>query len=158
MMPGFNIHSTNAKENVISYNSSPFDYIYDDYRMIAIILYSTYQRDGIKFFTPNNFSQQLAYMRHKKDHVIPAHLHLPVDRKVKYTQETIFVRKGLVLINFYSEKQLYVDSRELKTGDVVLLVSGGHDFKMLEETELIEVKQGPYAGKEDKIRFKGLHE
>ena len=77
-------------------------------------------------------------------------------RNVKYTQETLFIKKGRVKINFYDESKKYFDTRELKAGDVILLVSGGHDFTMLEDTEMIEVKQGPYAGNDDKERFEGI--
>jgi mannose-6-phosphate isomerase-like protein (cupin superfamily) len=59
-------------------------------------------------------------------------------------------------VNFYDEDDAYFTSRELKTGDVILLASGGHGFEFLEETELIEVKQGPYAGDKDKERFNGV--
>ena len=37
-----------------------------------------------------------------------------------------------------------------------MLVSGGHGFKVLEEVEMIEVKQGPYYGEQDKVRFEGI--
>ena len=136
-------------------NQKHVEQIFDEYRMIAIIIYAEYHSEGIDFFTPNNFSQQLAYMKHPKDYKIGAHAHKPVPRSVKYTQETLFIRKGGVKINFYGENKQYLDSRKLKTGDVILLVSGGHDFFMLEDTEMIEVKQGPYAGEEDKERFEG---
>jgi len=56
-------------------------------------------------------------------------------------------------VDFYTDKQIYIESRELNTGDVILLMTGGHGFEMLEETEMIEVKQGPYAGDQDKTRF-----
>ncbi|MBM4053450.1 MAG: hypothetical protein FJ264_02010 [Planctomycetes bacterium] len=127
--------------------------IFDDYRMIAIIIYAEYEKEGIEFLTPDNFSQQLAYMKRPAGYKIQAHLHKPVPRNVKYTQETLFIKKGKVKIHFYSEEKHYLDSRILKTGDVILLVSGGHDFLMLEDTEMVEVKQGPYAGEEDKERF-----
>jgi len=129
--------------------------IFDDYRMIAIIIYSEYQKDGIEFFTPNNFSQQLAYMKRPKGFKIEPHVHKPVPRTVKYTQETLFIKKGKVKINFYDESKNFLEYRILNKGDVILLVSGGHDFLMLEDTEMIEVKQGPYAGDDDKERFKG---
>ena len=132
------------------------EHIFDDYRMIAIIIYSNYRRQGIDFFTPDNFSQQLANISRPKGHKFQAHLHKPVPRNVKYTQETLFIRRGRVKINFYDEKKQYLDSRILKTGDVILLVSGGHEFFMLEDTEMIEVKQGPYAGEDDKERFEGI--
>ena len=83
-------------------------------------------------------------------------MHKPVLRNVKYTQETLFIKKGRVKINFYDENKQYLNTRELKSGDVILLVSGGHDFTMLEDTEMIEVKQGPYAGNGDKERFEGI--
>ena len=96
-------------------------------------------------------------MKRPKGYKIPAHIHKPVPREVKYTQETLFIKVGRVEIKFYDEKKEFLESRILKTGDVILLVSGGHDFFMLEDTEIIEVKQGPYAGEEDKERFEGKH-
>lgn len=136
-------------------NQNHIEQIFDDYRMIAIIIYSEYQKEGIEFLTPNNFSQQLAYMKRPEGYKIQAHVHKPVSRNVKYTQETLFIKKGKVKINFYDEDKRYLETRILKTGDVILLVSGGHDFIMMEETEMIEVKQGPYAGDNDKERFRG---
>lgn len=130
--------------------------IFDDYRMIAIIIYAEFEKDGIKFLTPNNFSQQLAYMKREKGYKIPPHIHLPVPRDVKYTLETLFIKKGRVKVNFFNEEKEYLDSRILKTGDVILLVSGGHGFEMIEDTEMVEVKQGPYAGENDKVRFEGI--
>jgi len=130
--------------------------IFNEYRMLAIIIYAEYQPEGIDFFTPHNFSQQLAGMKRPKGYKIPAHIHNPVPRSVMYTQETLFVKKGRVKINFYDENKKYFDSRILKAGDVILLVSGGHDFLMLEDTEMIEVKQGPYVGVDDKEIFEGI--
>ncbi len=92
-------------------------------------------------------------LHHLRGHKIQAHVHKPVPREVKYTQETLFVKKSLMKINFYNEQKEYLTTRTLETGDVILLVSGGHDFEMLEDTDMIEVKQGPYAGVEDKERF-----
>ena len=111
--------------------------LFDEYRMIAIILRADFHAEGIEFFTPNSLSQQLAYMNRPKGHVIEAHIHQPVPRNVRYTQETLFVRRGKVRINFYREDRSFLSTRELSTGDVILLVSGGHDFEMLEDTEMI---------------------
>jgi len=139
-------------------NKDQVEQIFDDYRMIAIIIYSEYEKQGIEFFTPHTFSQQLAYMNRPKGYKIQAHVHKPVPRTVKYTQETLFIKKGRVKINFFDEEKQYLDSRILTTGDVILLVSGGHDFLMLEDTEMIEVKQGPYAGDDDKEKFNGKND
>ena len=124
-----------------------------DGEILAIILPATYKADGIKFFTPDDFSQQLAYMNRAKGYVIQPHVHNPVTREVEYTKEVLFIRSGKVRIDFYDDRQTYLESRVLTQGDVVLLARGGHGFEMLEASEMIEVKQGPYAGEKDKTRF-----
>ena len=120
---------------------------------LALILRSNYRQDGIRFFTPDDFSQQLAYMRREKGYVIQPHVHMPVPREVQFTKEVLFVRTGRVRVDFYDEDQRYLESRILASGDVVLLAHGGHGFEILEDAEIIEVKQGPYAGEQDKRRF-----
>ncbi len=122
--------------------------------IIAIIIRSDYRKNGIEFFTPDNFSQQLAYMNRPSGYLIEPHIHNDLPREVHFTQEVLFVRKGKVKADFYSEEKVFVESRILNSGDVILLASGGHGFTMLEPTEMIEVKQGPYAGDKDKTRFK----
>jgi mannose-6-phosphate isomerase-like protein (cupin superfamily) len=122
--------------------------------IIAIIIRSEFTKNGVEFFTPGDFSQQLGYMKHQKGETIQEHVHVLHTREVHYTQETLFVKKGRVKISFYNENKIFFTSRELKTGDVILLASGGHGFEFLEETEMIEVKQGPYCGDQDKVRFR----
>jgi hypothetical protein len=122
-------------------------------QLFAIIISSRFNEPGIHFFTPNDLSQQLAYMKHPAGKLIDPHVHNPVPREVHYTQEVLFIKRGKVRVDFYSNDQVYIESRTLETGDTILLATGGHGFEMLEETEMIEVKQGPYAGDEDKTRF-----
>ncbi len=124
--------------------------------LLALVIGSRYEKDGVEFFTPGNFSQQLGYMYHQKGKVIPPHIHNRVNREIQLTQEVLFVRKGRVKVDFYNTKQTFVASTVLETGDVILLASGGHGFTMLEPTEMIEVKQGPYLGDRDKTRFSPL--
>ena len=121
--------------------------------VLAMILRRDYRRDGIQFFTPPEYSQQLGYMNRPSGYVIPAHVHNPVSREVQQTSEVLFVRSGRVRVDFYTEERSYVRSVELQAGDVILLVSGGHGFEMLEDCEMIEVKQGPHVGDADKTRF-----
>lgn len=119
----------------------------------AIILSAHYKSSDIKFFTPNHFSQQLGYMNRSKGYIIPPHVHNPVSREVQYTKEVLFIKSGKLRVDFYDEDQNYLQSRVLKEGDVILLALGGHGFEILEDSEIIEVKQGPYAGDADKTRF-----
>jgi len=122
-------------------------------KILSIIIRTQFQKDGIEFFTPDTFSQQLAYMKHEEGYNIPAHVHNAVSREVQFTQEVLFIKSGKVRVDFYDDNKQYLESRILNQGDVILLARGGHGFKMLEESEIIEVKQGPYAGDQDKTRF-----
>jgi mannose-6-phosphate isomerase-like protein (cupin superfamily) len=122
-------------------------------QLFAIIISSRFSEPGIHFFTENQLSQQLAYMKHPAGKLIDPHVHNPVPREVHYTQEVLFIKSGKVRVDFYSNEQEFIESRVLETGDTILLATGGHGFEMLEESEMIEVKQGPYAGEEDKTRF-----
>ena len=124
--------------------------------LMALIIPAGYKADGIEFFTPSSFSQQLAYMHHPQGKQIEPHLHNPVRRNITYTQEVLFIRKGRLRVDFYSVEQEYLESHVLEAGDVILLVSGGHGFEVLEEVEMIEVKQGPFVGEQDKTRFSGV--
>lgn len=121
--------------------------------VLAIIVRSSFSQPGINFFTPNDYSQQLAYMSHPAGKEIQPHVHKKVQREVNYTQETLFIRKGKLQVDFYSDEQKFLESTELEAGDVILLIKGGHGFKVVEDLEMFEVKQGPYAGDEDKIKF-----
>jgi hypothetical protein len=122
-------------------------------KTIAIIIPSEFDKDGIHFFTPNDYSQQLAYMKRPAGYIITSHTHNIIPREVFNTLETLFIRKGKIRVDFYSYEKEFLESYELKSGDVLLLASGGHGFEMIEETEMIEVKQGPFLGDQDKVRF-----
>ncbi|MFA6550016.1 MAG: hypothetical protein WCT36_01510 [Candidatus Gracilibacteria bacterium] len=120
---------------------------------MAYIITKNHTESGTNFITPNDFSQQLAYMGHKKGHKIVPHIHNPVHRDVKMTLEVLFIKKGSVKIDFYDDNRNFLQNQTLYQGDTILLASGGHGFEALEDLEMIEVKQGPYAGDADKTRF-----
>lgn len=127
--------------------------VQDSQDILAVVILSSFKKEGIHFFTPGNFSQQLAYMKRPSGYQISAHLHNPLPRQVKYTKEVLYIKSGRVRVDFYNDKKKYLESLVLGPGDVVLLSYGGHGFEMLEPTEIIEVKQGPYAGEIDKTIF-----
>lgn len=124
--------------------------------LLAIIVQNSYSEPGINFFTSNELSQQLAYMSHPKGKIIQPHIHNSVPRQVQYTQEVLFIKKGKLRVDFYNDRKEYLKSRILSAGDVILLATGGHGFEVIEAIEMIEVKQGPYAGELDKTRFDGI--
>lgn len=125
-------------------------------KILSVIIRAHYHKEGISFFTPDTFSQQLGYMNRPTDYIIAPHVHNLVERKVELTQEVLIVRSGKVRVDFYDDNRNYIESRIIQTGDVCLLANGGHGFKVLEQAEMIEVKQGPYCGEMDKIRFDAI--
>lgn len=127
-------------------------------RLLAMIIRNNYECEGVDFITPGDFSQQVAYMHHPTGKIIDAHVHNVVHRDVLMTQEVLFIKKGKLRVDFYDDYEDYIESRILSQGDVILLVSGGHGFTVLEEIEMIEVKQGPYSEDADKKRFRGVDE
>ena len=125
-------------------------------KIYAIILSFNHLSKGIEFFTPDDFSLQLGYMNWPEKHEIPPHVHKPLSREIFYTKEVLFIKSGKVRVDFYSDDKKYFGSKILKKGDFILLAFGGHGFKMLEASEIIEVKQGPYLNEKDKERFEGI--
>jgi hypothetical protein len=130
--------------------------ILNDGKELALIIRHNYHKEGIEFFTSNEYSQQLGYMNRPEGYVIPPHVHNPVTREVQYTKEVLIIRSGRIRVDFYDEAQNYLESRVLCQGDIILLAYGGHGFEMLEDSEIVEVKQGPYTGEADKTRFIGI--
>jgi mannose-6-phosphate isomerase-like protein (cupin superfamily) len=125
--------------------------------ILAILITKDHQNKGIEFFTPDDFSQQIALMSHQKGKIIGAHVHNPVKREVSFTKEVLIVKSGKVRVDFYDDNQNYLNkSIIIQEGDVILLAYGGHGFEVLEDCEMIEVKQGPYVGEQDKTRFNGI--
>jgi mannose-6-phosphate isomerase-like protein (cupin superfamily) len=125
-------------------------------KTLAIILRRNFHADGVRFVTSQELSQQLAFMSHPAGKRIAPHLHRPVAREVLLTKEVLFLKSGRLRVDFYAEDRAYLESRVLEAGDVILLADGGHGFEALAPLEMIEVKQGPYAGAGDKVTFEGV--
>src|ERR1700730_11316915 len=96
--------------------------------VLAIILSRDFDNPGIHFFTPNSFSQQLAYMHHPAGKIIKAHVHNLAPRDVQYTLEVLLIKRGKLRVDFFDKQQNYLESRILEGGDVILLAKGGHGF------------------------------
>ncbi len=121
--------------------------------LIALIVRRDYGPDSTEFMTPDHLSQQVGMICCEAGAVIARHVHNPVRRTILGTSEAIIVRKGRVQLDLYNNDRDFITSRVLRAGDLVFLVDGGHGFEVLEDTVLLEVKQGPYLGPDDKTRF-----
>ena len=119
----------------------------------AIVIRSGAKVDGIKFFSPSDYSQQLGLMTRPAGHIVPAHIHNEVERRIVQTQEVLLIRKGVCLVTLFNDLLVIEAQITLTEGDVILLANGGHEIEMLSECEILEVKQGPYAGENDKTHL-----
>tara|TARA_B110000438_G_C15190659_1_gene384288 strand:- start:14 stop:448 length:435 start_codon:yes stop_codon:yes gene_type:complete len=128
-------------------------------KLLALIVRGSYRsKKGITFFTPKTSTQQFGYMKHKKKYIIKPHLHKKRLTKISYTTEVILLLKGILRVDFYNLKKNYLFSKILKKRDIIMLVHGGHGFKVLKDVEMIEIKQGPYILSKDKIKFENIDE
>jgi hypothetical protein len=107
---------------------------------------------GPQFVTPPEAGLQVGVLGHPEGTTIPRHVHREVERHVSSTSEVLIVRSGLCEVDLYDQQEL-IATAQLRPGDVIVLIAGGHGLRMLEDTVLVEVKQGPYLALEDKIRY-----
>ena len=123
-------------------------------KLFAVIVKNKYRKKkGVTFFTPKEATQQFGYIKHPKNYIIQPHLHNKRLTKILYTTEVIILFKGILRVDFYDDKKKYLFSKEISKGDIIMLVSGGHGFKVIKNVEMIEVKQGPYSLTKDKKKF-----
>ena len=128
--------------------------IFHKKKFLALIVRGKYRKKkGVTFFTPNESTQQFGYMKHNSKHIIKPHLHKKRLTKIYYTSEVILLLKGLLRVDFYNQLKKYLFSKILKPNDIIMLVSGGHGFKVLKNVEMLEIKQGPYNLLKDKVKF-----
>jgi len=121
--------------------------------ILAIFIPADVTIQGIEFYTDPEMDFQIGAMRRPLGHEVEPHVHSPVERELIGTKEVLFVRSGRIGIDFYDDDKKIVTSIEMVSGDVIYLHTGGHGIRFIEESVLLEVKQGPYIQDADKVRF-----
>jgi len=106
-----------------------------------------------QFLTPDECNLQVGHVVYPAGSEITRHMHLPLERHVVGTTEVLLVERGRCEVDVYDCDRRVAATRELRTGDILIAVSGGHGFRILDDTILLEVKQGPYPGGAEKERF-----
>lgn len=127
--------------------------VYNNNQLLSIIVRNNFTKNGLEFFTKNDNNLQLGYMSKSEGDEIMPHIHNHIERKITDTQEVLIIKNGKIRIDYYCNEKIYIQSKIVEKGDVILLISGGHGFKILEKSEILEVKQGPYIAADDKYRF-----
>ena len=119
---------------------------------MALVIPHDYKTSGINFLSDDSAFMQVACMVHPAGHSILPHYHNHVERKVNYTCETLVIREGTLHVDLYEDlKSVY--SFDLHSGDIITLYSGGHGFDCVNNVDMVEIKQGPFIGSQDKTRF-----
>lgn len=121
--------------------------------VIAIYVPSDVAVEGIDFYTEPQMDFQIGAMKRPIGYEVEPHVHSPVRRELVGTKEVLFVRSGRIIVDFYDDNKAISTSIEMTKGDLIYLNSGGHGIKFVEESVLLEVKQGPYVQDADKVRF-----
>ena len=134
-------------------SNDPIEHIVNSGRLLACLVRSEFVPNRTTFVTTPDVTQQVGFIVYGAGEEIGRHRHRPVCREIEGTGEVLVVRSGRCLIDLYDEHGVVVASRELRVGDVLIMISGGHGFRMLDDTVLLEVKQGPYVGIDEKERF-----
>jgi cupin fold WbuC family metalloprotein len=129
------------------------EWIKNGRKILAVIITAEYQPDKTEFITPDDYKQQLGFIVYEKGKTITPHLHRPVERSITGTSETLIIKRGKARVRLYTSEKKLLTTRVLNKGDVILLVDGGHSFEMLEDVIMLEIKQGPYMGENDKTLF-----
>ena len=128
-------------------------------KLFALIVRKQFRKkSGINFFTSKESTQQFGFMRHKKNYIIKPHKHNKRLTRILRTTEVILLLKGTLRVDFYNDKLKYLFSKKINERDIIMLIHGGHGFKVLKNVEMIEVKQGPYSLARDKMKFKTVDE
>jgi mannose-6-phosphate isomerase-like protein (cupin superfamily) len=120
---------------------------------LAYIIRAAMNPEQTTFLTPPEFKQQVGYIVYPTGGEIQRHIHRSLERHIVGTSEVLVVKKGRCEIDIYNDERELVATRELREGDIMLMVGGGHGFRMSEDTVFLEIKQGPYTGVDEKERF-----
>lgn len=122
-------------------------------QLLALILRCGIGEKGAKFFTDSNNPLQIGILQHGQGTELKSHIHRRIIRTIENTQEVLHIEHGEVEVNFYNEGGEKVAQSVLTCGDTILLINGGHGFRILKDAKILEIKQGPYDPEGDKTFF-----
>jgi mannose-6-phosphate isomerase-like protein (cupin superfamily) len=124
-----------------------------DNKTYALILSADDFQPGVKFVSEPEWALQVGLLMPPAGHAIAAHVHLLHEaRGVHPTQEFLFVISGRMEVDFLNEGGQSFHTETIRQGEALLQIQGGHAFRFPEETRLLEVKSGPYLGRDkDKV-------
>lgn len=102
--------------------------------------------EGLDFLTNDESFIQIGTWNYKKDKILDAHYHNYFERSSYITQEVVYVLQGKIKCNLYQEDTTYIDFAIVESGMMIVQYKGVHEYEMLEDSKVLEVKNGPYYG------------
>lgn len=132
---------------------SKTDRIISNGNLLAQIIRAKPHIKKTAFFASAEANMQVGFVVYKANTDIKRHIHKSIQRKLDRTEEVLVVQKGKCTVDIYDVNKEFVVSKKLRVGDIIILISGGHGFRIIEDTVLLEIKQGPYTGRGEKERF-----
>lgn len=124
------------------------EYLGSDSNPAAFVIRSNEKIDGINFFSNKTDPQQIGLMTRPKGYIVKMHSHNLVERTIEITQEVLIIRSGKIMIRIVFENETF--ETVLFQGDLITLIRGSHELIFLDESQILEIKQGPYLGSNDK--------
>ena len=116
---------------------------------LAIYFPASSWQKGQTFLTRNQDFIQAGIWRFDHGAKLQPHIHNEVRRDISRTQEVIYIKNGRLVACIYNEDKRLIKKLEMSPGDLLILLKGGHGYEILEDdTEVLEVKNGPYPGPE----------
>ena len=126
-------------------------------KIFALVLRGNYEPEGVNFITSRDNPLQLGILRHQQGSKIKPHTHKGLPKTISEVQEVLHIEYGKVEAEFYESAGKKIKTVVLNSGDTILLLSGGHGFNILDDSKIIEVKQGPYRGFEEDKELLNIH-
>jgi hypothetical protein len=122
-------------------------------KVLAYIVRAGVAPPKTRFVTPDSANFQVGFIVYPAGGEIQRHLHNPLPREIVGTAEALLIRSGSCEVDIYNDDRTLVRSDVLRTGDLIVFLAGGHGFRLLEDCVMLEIKQGPYTGLDEKTRF-----
>ena len=127
----------------------------NDILLAKVITSKSFDADGLNFYSDDKDFIQVGSWTYNSGKTLAKHRHNRVVRSVTHTQEVLIINSGAIEVEIYGFEDELIKRFNAKTGDVVILLNGGHGYNILEDsTKVIEIKNGPYVGADaDRTRF-----
>lgn len=134
-------------------NNPKIEQISSNNELLCMIIKGDMDNKKTRFLTPEDKNVQVGFIVYSKGSEIQKHIHKKLERQIRDTFEVLIIRRGKCIADVYDNAKNLVATRTLGQGDILIMFTGGHGFRMLEDTEFLEVKQGPYFGTVEKELF-----